>query len=44
MVVNQWIQSTTNQHIWYYVGPDGRMVTNTVVNGWPINAAGECYF
>ena len=44
MLVNQWIQSKTDTHIWYYVGGDGRMVTNTVVNGWPINAAGECYF
>ena len=44
MLVNQWIQSKTNGHIWYYVGADGRMATNTVVNGWPINAAGECYY
>ena len=44
MLVNQWIQSRSNSHIWYYVGGDGRMVTNTVVNGWPINAAGECYY
>ena len=44
MQVNQWIQSKTNTHIWYYVGGDGRMVTNTTVNGWPINAAGECYY
>ena len=44
MLVNEWIQSRTDSHIWYYVGGDGRMVTNTVINGWPINAAGECYF
>jgi|GEM_PF-1195246 len=44
MQTNLWVQSRSNEHIWYYVGADGKMVTNTVVNGWPINAAGECYY
>ena len=44
MAVNQWIISKTNSHIWYYVGADGAMAVNTVVNGWVINAAGECYY
>ena len=27
-----------------YVGPDGKMATNTVINGWAVNAAGECWY
>ncbi|MBQ7536266.1 MAG: hypothetical protein IJT43_11700 [Stomatobaculum sp.] len=41
---NQWIRHTNNEHIWYYVGSDGAMLTNTNVDGWSINAYGECYY
>ena len=44
MRANEWILSAVNPHIWYYVGPQGDMLTNTTVNGWVINAAGECYY
>ena len=44
MYHDQWIQKVDNQHIWYYVGGDGAMVTNTNVGGYSINANGECYY
>ena len=44
MRANQWIRNTSNEHIWYYVGSDGAMVTNTNIGGWSINANGECYY
>ena len=44
MRANQWIRNTNNEHIWYYVGSDGAMVTNTNIGGWSINANGECYY
>ena len=40
---NQWVRNTNNEHLWYYVGSDGAMVTNTSVNGYTINANGECW-
>ena len=39
---NQWVRNTNNEHVWYYVGNDGAMVTNTSINGYSINANGEC--
>ncbi len=44
MRANQWIRHTSNEHIWYYVGSDGAMVTNANINGWSINANGECWY
>lgn len=44
MKANQWVRNTTNEHIWYYVGSDGAMVTNTVIDGWTVNANGECWY
>ena len=44
MRANQWIRNTSNEHIWYYVGSDGAMVTNTNVQGYNINANGECWY
>ena len=44
MRANQWIRHTSNEHIWYYVGSDGAMVTNANINGWNINANGECWY
>ena len=44
MRANQWVRNTMNEHVWYYVGGDGAMVTNTVVNGYTINANGECWY
>ena len=43
MRANQWVRNTNNEHLWYYVGSDGAMVTNTSVNGYTINANGECW-
>ena len=43
MKVSQWVRHTTNEHLWYYVGADGAMVTNTVIDGYTINANGECW-
>lgn len=43
MRANQWVRNTTNEHVWYYVGNDGAMVKNTTVDGYFINASGECY-
>ena len=42
MRANQWVRNTNNEHVWYYVGNDGAMVTNTSINGYSINANGEC--
>ena len=42
MRANQWVRNTNNEHVWYYVGNDGAMVTNTSINGYNINANGEC--
>ena len=44
MRANQWIRNTNNEHIWYYVGSDGAMVTNASVDGWIVNGNGECYY
>ena len=44
MRANQWIRNTNNEHIWYYVGSDGAMVTNTNVGGYTVNANGECWY
>ena len=42
MRANQWVRNTNNEHVWYYVGSDGAMVKNTTINGYFINANGEC--
>ncbi len=39
---NQWICSTSSDHVWYYVGSDGAMLKNTTVDNYFINANGEC--
>lgn len=38
MSINKWIPSTSTR--WYYVGEDGKMVTNTIVDGYEINEKG----
>ena len=38
MNTNMWVSSTATR--WYYVGEDGKMVTNTVVDGCQINEKG----
>ena len=43
MRTSQWVRHTTNEHLWYYVGPDGSMVKNTTIGGYVINANGECF-
>ena len=43
MRTSQWVRHTTNEHLWYYVGPDGAMVKNTTIGGYVINANGECF-
>ena len=43
MRANQWVRNTNNEHVWYYVGSDGAMVTNTSINGYTINANSECF-
>ncbi len=44
MYANTWIKSQTNEHIWYYVGPDGDMLTNTYIGQWYVNENGECWY
>lgn len=41
MASNQWIRSTADPHVWYYVGPDGDMLTDQYIGQWYVNAAGE---
>ena len=43
MRTSQWVRHTTNEHLWYYVGPDGAMVKNATIGGYVINANGECF-
>lgn len=43
MRTSQWVRHTTNEHLWYYVGPDGAMMKNTTIGGYVINANGECF-
>ena len=38
-LTNSWWQSPTSG-LWYYMGADGYMVTNTVIDGYTINADG----
>lgn len=38
MCKNQWVASTSTR--WYYVGEDGKMVTNTVIDGCQIDEKG----
>ena len=42
MRADQWVRNTNNEHVWYYVGSDGAMVKNTTINGYFVNANGEC--
>ena len=35
-----WIARDSSLQVWYYVGADGKMVTNTVVDGCTIDANG----
>jgi len=44
MAANQWIVKADNPHIYYYVGPNGDMLTNQYIGQWYVNANGECYF
>lgn len=44
MLASQWIQKVDNPHIWYYVGPDGDMLTSQYIGEWYVNEAGECYY
>ena len=41
MASNQWIRSAADPHVWYYVGPEGDMLTDQYIGQWYVNAAGE---
>ena len=40
LTVNRWIPSRTEAGTWYYVGADGRMAKDTVIDGWAVDAEG----
>lgn len=41
-VASQWIESTTEKGLWYYLDENGLMATNTVIdNQYYVNEAGE---
>lgn len=41
MLRNTWVAKDATGAVWYYLGADGAMVSNTVVDGYAINANGE---
>lgn len=41
MLRNTWVAKDATGAVWYYLGTDGAMVSNTVVDGYAINANGE---
>ena len=43
MQVNTWVRDAARPNVWYYVGGDGKMVTNQSINGWWCNENGECF-
>lgn len=41
-VAARWVESTSEAGLWYYIGTDGVMVTNTLIdNQYYVNEAGE---
>lgn len=41
MVTSSWIARDASGDIWYYVDKEGKMVTNTIIDGYVINSYGE---
>ncbi|MCR5371125.1 MAG: hypothetical protein K6E83_10485 [Clostridium sp.] len=42
MAADRWINKADDPHVWYYVGPEGDMLTNQQVGEWFVDANGEC--
>lgn len=42
MAADRWIPKADDPHVWYYVGPEGDMLTNQQVGEWFVDANGEC--
>lgn len=40
-VASQWIESTTEKGLWYYIDQTGVMAVNTTIDGYYVNDKGE---